>query len=462
MGKAAATVVAQRISGKSPAPAPSPSPSPSPSAAPAPAPAPSPSPSRSNRRFFDADSLLDSVEGGAIALLSGRYLITLHQRGGQLQRRQDLPPEAFFSIKKLRRLVAALGQEWGRLFVAISYRWLTADHPDPDGFHLAIIARVAELYLKPEHMHGHRSPLVEAFETMGESRADFGVMWDFGSLFQKPRTGTQTELFKQGLGTLPMWYGHVETTIWMQPDLPDGFGERMLQLDLAQTYDTSGWCYVESSMSAGIKRGDRRLNLGLRTERALSQAYGGDAWTPEYRLDFVCTARRPPPMAPEAVAEELRNGGKKFTSNADVEVVAELYRSYFEGISSTATHLDFAGLRWADPEVTQLAAVLPRFTSAARLDLAENLVGPDGAAALAPALADSLLTSVNVLCNQLDRKSAKMLAAVAKQKGFSLCGIEPEDTTANFESHSLTPADAILLASDLSQARVTGSLTKLL
>ena len=56
---------------------------------------------------------------------------------------QDLPPEAFFTVDELRKLVAALGNDWGLLFVAISYRWLTATHPDPDAFHLSIIAKVA-------------------------------------------------------------------------------------------------------------------------------------------------------------------------------------------------------------------------------------------------------------------------------------------------------------------------------
>ena len=50
-----------------------------------------------------------------------------------------------------------------------------------------------------------------------------------------------------------------------------------------------------------------------------------------------------------------------------------------------------------------------------------------------------------------------MLSEVAKQKGISLCGIRRDQTTADFSR--LEPPDAILLASDLSQARVTGSLT---
>jgi len=69
------------------------------------------------------------------------------------------------------------------------------------------------------------------------------------------------------------------------------------------------------------------------------------------------------------------------------------------------------------------------------------------------------LTVANLLYNKLDVESAKMLAEVAKQKGVSLCGIQRDQTTADFSHSLLEPPDAILLASDLSQAVVTGALT---
>ena len=88
------------------------------------------------------------------------------------------------------------------------------------------------------------------------------------------------------------------------------------------------------------------------------------------------------------------------------------------------------------------------------------MLGAAGAAALAPALAaNGSLTVTNLLRNELDAESAKMLAEVAKQRGISLCGIQRDQTTADFSSQGLKPPDAILLASDLSQAGVTGSLT---
>jgi len=97
--------------------------------------------------YFDVETLLASVESGAIAAVKGTWLVGLHKRGGRLSRRQDLPPEAFWSAGELKRVALALGDDFGVLFVALSYRWLTKEHPDPDGFHLGIVAAVAELYL---------------------------------------------------------------------------------------------------------------------------------------------------------------------------------------------------------------------------------------------------------------------------------------------------------------------------
>jgi len=72
-------------------------------------------------------ALLDSVESGAIAPLKGRWLVKLQEGGGSLSRRQDLPREAFWTADELRRHVDALGDDYGLLFVALSYRWLSKD-----------------------------------------------------------------------------------------------------------------------------------------------------------------------------------------------------------------------------------------------------------------------------------------------------------------------------------------------
>ena len=86
----------------------------------------------------------------------------------------------------------------------------------------------------------------------------------------------------------------------------------------------------------------------------------------------------------------------------------------------------------------------------------------EGITAVADALrVNGSLTVTNLMRNELDAESAKMLSEVAMQKGISLCGIHRDQTTADFSGQGLKPPDAILLASDLSQAGVTGSLTKM-
>ena len=91
-----------------------------------------------------------------------------------------------------------------------------------------------------------------------------------------------------------------------------------------------------------------------------------------------------------------------------------------------------------------------------------NIGGSAGAKHVAKMLGvNGALTVSNLLGNQLDAESAKMLAEVAKQKGISLCGIQRDQATADLCGKRLQPPDAILLASDLSQAVVTGVLTAL-
>jgi len=96
------------------------------------------------------------------------------------------------------------------------------------------------------------------------------------------------------------------------------------------------------------------------------------------------------------------------------------------------------------------------------LNMGANSIGPVGAKSVAAmAAVTGGLTVIDLLYNKLDAEAAKMLAEVAKQKGVSLCGIRRDQTTADFSKQSLNLPDVILLASDLSQAVVTGGLTAL-
>lgn len=386
-------------------------------------------------RYFDYEGLLESVESGAIAPLSGRWLVELQRSGGRLRRRQELPPEAFISAKRLRALTVQLGTSCGVLFVALSYRWLTPSHPDPEGFHLATVAAVAAKYLEAGRLaNRHPSPLTQALEAAQENggcsatEADFALFWDFGSLHQLPRSGEEAELFRAGLRASNAWcglrvrhagapqtharvdalactrartrskcrrrrsgsasrasvrrYGHRESTVWLATALPAGFS--------GVSYEDSGWCFVESSMSSVITVGARRLDLGRLSsaegQRALSSAYGGDSFRDEYRLDAVCAAQRPPPLPPSTVETKLRLE-KVFTNSADVDAVAALYRGLFDAVAATVDHLDFSRLGWGATEMHALVATLYHFRSLTSLELSHNhQLGDEGHCALSTAL----------------------------------------------------------------------------
>jgi len=407
--------------------------------------------------YFDVETLLASVESGAIAAVKGTWLVGLHKRGGRLSRRQDLPPEAFWSAGELRRVALALGDEFGVLFVALSYRWLTKEHPDPDGFHLGIVASVAELYLNPrgwtKYGLDHYSQLTAAFKKHGLGLPEFALFWDFASLHQPPRTDAEAKLFPKGLQNSNVWYGHARTVVWMQSELPEGFAARMRASEppLAETYEDSGWCYVEAAISAAIKPGFLRLDLAKRTERAMACAYGpGELWDEaDDMLARVCARRRPPPPSPETVRRLLQTE-KRFTNSSDVSKVADLYATFFGKVTNVG-ELNFERLEWGDADVVELCEVLPRFAALRTLDLSENKIGPEGASALCEALkVNAVVTTLYLGGNRIGDEGAKAIAESLK--------VNAVVTTLHLGVNQIGAEGAIAIAEAL---KVNAVLTKL-
>ena len=79
--------------------------------------------------YMSLDGLLESVESGALAPLRGSFVVEEMTAGRRIERRQDLPPHAHWTAKELRELAAKLGDRWGALFVALSYRCAPLMHP---------------------------------------------------------------------------------------------------------------------------------------------------------------------------------------------------------------------------------------------------------------------------------------------------------------------------------------------
>jgi len=82
----------------------------------------------------------------------------------------------------------------------------------------------------------------------------------------------------------------------------------------------------------------------------------------------VCAAHRSPPLQPDVVRRQLETE-KCFTAKADIEVVDQLYRDFFDGIIKFARELDFCDLQWGSTEAKALVEVLPRFAALTSLML---------------------------------------------------------------------------------------------
>jgi hypothetical protein len=171
-----------------------------------------------------------------------------------------------------------------------------------------------------------------------------------------------------------------------------------------------------------------------------------------------------------------------YLARRDIGVEGGMLLAYLVPVMSGLTSINLSGNqlcgiltdRRGDQRGTYTAEGITAIADALRvngaltsIDLSENILtnyGRDmtGIKQLAAALGvNGGLTVANLLGNQLNAESAKMLAEVAKQKGISLCGIQRDQTTADFRNKGLKLSDTILLASDLSQAVVTGALTSI-
>ena len=198
--------------------------------------------------------------------------------------------------------------------------------------------------------------------------------WDFGSLFQPERTPDQKALFREGLRASNVWYGSVHTTVLIQSHLPPGF--------TATPYSQSGWCFVEATISSVIKYSYTRFDMG-----ALELDSAGNLVMDEHFGTVMqsCGSRRCVPLRPDVV-RHLLHTEKKFTTEADKEVVAELYE--FNDVAGSCTKLLFAHLGWTDKGIRDLADSLRLFEKLEELLLMSNEIGDEGAVALADALKD--------------------------------------------------------------------------
>jgi hypothetical protein len=179
------------------------------------------------------DPVRERLADGTIRLLRCAWLLSAdsdkhlgRDASGRviMRRRQELPEEeAFFTNEE----AVALLDRADRSILALSYRWLTALHPDPHGMALLAVRR----FLRSE---------------AGLDKC--GMFWDFTSLPQKDiangqRTPEEADTMKRGLAGMGNFYASTCGTAVVQlkdiPPRPSEYDGRMIVFDQAFSESTS-------------------------------------------------------------------------------------------------------------------------------------------------------------------------------------------------------------------------------
>ena len=175
----------------------------------------------------------ERLADGSIRLLSCAWLLSKdsdkylgHDASGRviMRRRQELPEKAFVTNEE----AVALFDRADRSILALSYRWLTAAHPDPHGTALSAVRR----FLRSDEADLSKCAL----------------FWDFTSLPQKdtaggPRTAEETGIFKRGLQGMGYFYASMCGTAIVQlkdiPPRPSEYDGRVIVFDKTYSEMTS-------------------------------------------------------------------------------------------------------------------------------------------------------------------------------------------------------------------------------
>ena len=232
---------------------------------------------------------------GTIRLLSVDWLLA-QPASFILRRRQELPEAAFLPV------ASVTGALERRTVAVLSYRWLSKEHPDPDGFTLRRVVHFLRTH--PPHQAA-----TWASALLGASSYPKALFWDYASLPQKgaetDRTDEERATFKAGLACMAYLYASPNTLVLQQKALPD----QSPGMPPLTPYDVSGWCRFEQAVSGLASEGvSKLLVLGVDSRPR------------------AATERPPPDEMSAFFADEAR---AYFFGAADREAVSEMYRDFY-------------------------------------------------------------------------------------------------------------------------------------
>eukprot|EP00386_Alphamonas_edax_P012580 GDKI01039204.1.p1 GENE.GDKI01039204.1~~GDKI01039204.1.p1 ORF type:complete len:724 (+),score=226.29 GDKI01039204.1:144-2315(+) len=254
--------------------------------------------------FYDKTTgPLTKGSNAPVALINPSWLIEWHAKGNRrIPRRQDLPEDAVYT-----------GSTDSGNFIAVSYPWLSVEHPDPDGHHLDRVVAYVRKYTEQPY-----------------SRL-FGVFWDYMSLHQKPRTADEDVLFKKALGCMEIWYGHKNIDALRVTEVPEG----------TVPYDQRGWCTFETQVLALSCKG-RIATLRHDKDKSF-WCDGDDTHTLEdVKMDMLRgESPLPAPLIPADFDALIRT--KTFTNQSDADTVSQLYSNFYHVSMDNSKLLQFSG-----------------------------------------------------------------------------------------------------------------------
>ena len=343
--------------------------------------------------------LQDALGSGSIALLDVDWLIQFASTSDwknriHLSRRQELPPEAFVSVDQLRQGLRVHRQSSSPTttvspsnhnhnhsprhlhlhlpIICLSYCWLHPEHPDPHGTTLRLVGRWCEKLMQQMRQ-----------QQQSTRHQKYGLFWDYGSLFQKPRlTKQQNQYFQQGLNSLATLYSAPFTICFQVKEFPADFPDEYKNLTSdglghdaklnAAPYHERGWPFVENCW---ISTKNANLRRDISEERAIESS--------DRREQLLSST---PPLTPSRVWDKLQT--VSFTNRTDdLNVVHRLYKAEYAKRYSTTTEMQHPNRGWGDQDIVYLAEVLADCPRLHTLNLSRNLFQLRGCQALAQGLA---------------------------------------------------------------------------
>ena len=346
-----------------------------------------------NRRYHELAPLFDSLYDGSVVLLRGSWLVEQCRSGGVLPRRQELPPDATWNPEELWCAYQSWSSGPPPKIMVVSHRWMSLEHPDPDGGQLQTLA----------------TALAHSHEAEGRGR-DTAVFYDWCSLCQQPYGFEEYDLYERATTHLDLWFMHERTHVLLLSYTPPH----------VMDYLQRGWPCLEVALTR------LRPPASARAVFELGLDGRADAWSTTSSLGKVELTgddedwwERPTipgvPLPPTVFSEELQQ--KHFALGATDRIRAfRIYERAFYMAFAQAQVLDYRGLGWGSAHAGHLAISVMHCDKLRRLDISGNVaIGDPGIVALTEALgclgeSSNCLEAVCLNSVGLTDRGARMLA----------------------------------------------------